>query len=142
MQPGGLTRDSLERLQRLLIAGLGAFWLVIGVLYWLSAVPLLPDIPVPDVVPVAITAVIQIVAWLWARRRVPRRRPMMSLSDFWTDGATTAAAALPIFLFEGSATLAAVWTMLTASPATAVVSVLGVLGIAASGPAVYEDPDF
>lgn len=141
MQPNALTRESLQTLQRLLIAGVGALWLVIGVLFWISTIPLLPEAPAPDVAPVAVTATIQLVAWFWARRRVPRPRPMMSLSDFWKPAATTTAAALPLFLFEGSAMLAAVWTMLTASPATMLMSALGVIGLLASGPGAYEEPD-
>lgn len=141
MPSNGLTRQSLQTLQRMLVAGIGALWLTIGILFWISTIPLLPEAPAPDAVAVGVTATLQLVAWLWARRRVPRPRPMMSLPDFWKQEATTTAAALPLFLFEGSAMLAAVWTLLTASPATAVMSALGVIGLLMSGPAAYEEPD-
>jgi hypothetical protein len=141
MDTAAPTRESFQLLQRLLLSGAVSFLLVVGILLWLGAVPLLPEPPVPDVVPVVVTAMVQLMAWFWARRRVPRRRPMQSATEFWKDASTLSAAHLALFLFEGSAMIATVWTMLTASPATLVMAVLGMAGVAASGPAAYEEPD-
>jgi len=137
-----LSRESLQLQQRLLLAGLGSFWLVIGGLYWAGVVPLLAEAPVPDYAAVALVGVLLVVAWGWARPRVPRRRPVTTVAEFWGDQKTLTAAALVIFLFEGAATLAAVWTMVTGSYLTVVLSGLAAIGLLASGPAHYEEPGF
>jgi hypothetical protein len=135
------SRESLRMTHRLLLAGLLGIWLAFAGLFFAGAAPLLPEPPAPDFVAVSVTATILLVAWLWARPRVPRRRPMTNEIDFWKDPQTFAAASLVFFLFEGSAILGAIWTLVSGSMSTALVSALAIVGLLFSGPERFEEPD-
>jgi hypothetical protein len=135
------SRESLLMTHRLLLAGLLGIWLFVAGMLFAGVAPLMPEPPAPDFVAASITATTLLVAWLWARPRVPRRRPMTKETDFWRDPQTFAAVSLVLFLFEGSAISAAMWTLVSGSMSTALVSALAIMGLLFSGPGRFEEPD-
>lgn len=135
-----LTRASLVTMHRMLLAGLVVIWLAIGGMTWAGVVPLLPENTLLGRVIEGIAAIDLLAAWFWARPRVPRRQPLANIDTYWGNEKTLRAASLVLFLFEGSAILGAVCTMLSASPIAAVISFAAILGLAFNGPERLERP--
>jgi len=136
--PAPSSRDSLRQLHRTLVAGLVAFWIVIGVFTYAGVVPLTRDAPFPPSVMVAICGAVLLVAVLWARPRVPARSASTGIDDYFRDERVRAGVNFVIFLLDGSATLVAVWTLLTGSWMTAVVSLVSIVIMAFNGPERFE----
>jgi FtsH-binding integral membrane protein len=122
----------------MLLFGVVSLWLVAVGLTWAGIAPLLPDNAIPEAAPAAFCVVLLLVAWFWARPKVPLRSQSATAEAYWQDPRAGAAGTLLIFMLEGPSTLAAVWTMVSGSWLTALVSLLGIVGIAVSGPSHQE----
>jgi hypothetical protein len=131
-------RAVFQRQHQVLLLGLFAFWVLVGAMMYFGAAPVMRDFSTPPGVAAVICAVPLLLALLWARSRVPRRNITISTDDYWKDARVNAGAALVLFLTEGSATLAAVWTLLTGDWLCVLVSALSIGAMAYHGPAYYE----
>jgi hypothetical protein len=123
-----------------LLAGLLAFWAVVASLVYFGPAPLSPDSPIPPGVAAGICSAPLLLALLWARPRVPQQDVTTSTDDYWKDPRVSNGAAVVLFLTEGSATLAAAWTLLTGDWLCVIVSALAIGALAYHGPARYERP--
>ena len=133
------SRTAVQRQHQALLLGLFAFWVVVGVVMYIGVAPLLrKESPIPPGVAAGICAVPLVLALLWGRSRVPRRNITTSTDDYWRDARVSARATLVLFLTEGSAWLAAVWTLLTGDWLCVIVSALAIGALAYHGPAYYE----
>ena len=131
-------RTAVQRKHQALLLGLFAFWVVVGVMMYFGVAPIVRDFSIPQGVAAGICAVPLALALLWGRSRVPRRNITTSTDDYWRDARVSAGAALVFFLTEGSAWLAAVWTLLTGDWLCVIVSALAIGALAYHGPAYYE----
>jgi hypothetical protein len=138
MREGPLSSLPVRLMHRILVAGLGVLWLVVGALIYFRVSPLLPEDPFPPAASAAVCATPLLAAWFWARPRIPPRLSTVTIEQYWRDAKVKAAIGQFIFLLEGSATLGAVWTMLTASWMTAIVSVVSLAVMTLNGPERFE----
>jgi hypothetical protein len=133
-----ISRQPVRVVHRLLVAGLSVFWLAVGALIYFRVSPLSPADPFPPVLSAAVCAAPLLAAWFWARRRIPSRLSTVTLEDYWRGTVARAAMDRFLFLLEGSATLSAAWTMLTASWMTTVVGLVSLAVMALNGPERFE----
>jgi hypothetical protein len=131
-------RAGFQRQHQVLLLGLFAFWVLVGAMMYFGVAPVMRGFAVPPGVAAGTCAIPLLLALLWARPRVPRRSGTISTDDYWKDARVNAGAALVLFLTEGSATLAAVWTLLSGDGLCVIVSALAIGAMAYHGPAYYE----
>jgi hypothetical protein len=124
----------------MLLFGLCAIWIIAVALTFFGVTPLAPATGIHEGIPAVVSAISLLAAWFWARPRVPHRPPTMRVDDYWRDGRVGAAAAYLLFLFEGGATIAASWVLVSGSWLNAAVSLVGIVAIAVHGPERLERP--
>ena len=107
-------------------------------LIYFGTAPIARDLSIPPSIPTAFCAGLSLVALFGARPRIPPRPSIVPIDQYWGDGRASAAMSLLIFLLEGSATVGAVWTMLSGSWMTAAASFLSIGLLALNGPERFE----
>jgi hypothetical protein len=127
-------RQQYRNLRLILLMGLLSLSAVTGVLSAIGQVPLLPDDEWVGLAFAAVSVVVAAVAWFWARPRIPRRRPIASVEEYWRDRGNLEAINLALFLLEGSATLGIVGTMLSGVGPVTIAAGLAMLGMLALSP--------
>lgn len=133
-------RTSLRVLHLALVAGICAVSASFAVVFLLGTAPLLPGDHAPAVSGVLGAAALGIVllGWLWARPRVPRRDPRISIEAYWADPEPGGRAFLVWILWEGGAIIGAVGTLLTGSFVTLIAGLLGLILLVVHSPGYLE----
>ncbi len=133
-----MDRPTIARLYLALVGGLLGVMAVFGFLLWQGTAPLLrtPDVALIAIDMAVVASGLILIGLLWARPKVPRRARSVPVEAFWRDPEAGARALLLWVLWEGSAVISSVGTLLTGSLLTAAV------GAAALGLLVTHSPGY
>jgi len=133
-------RQTFLVLHLALVAGLFASFLAFAVLLWMGTAPLLPADGAEGIAfALAALALGPItIGLIWARPRVPARRPDQPVEAFWQGPATGSRALLLWALWEGAALLGAVGTVLTGSLIPAATALVALALLLTHGPGHLE----
>jgi len=119
-----------------LVAGLLAIGAAFGMLFWTGTAPLLLA-GSAETVAYAIAALALgpiVIGLVWARPRVPARRPDQPAEEFWEDPTAGSRALLLWAIWEGGAILGATGTLLTGSLVPAAAGLMALALLITHGP--------
>jgi hypothetical protein len=133
-----MNRTALQRLYLALLSGVLIVTAIFAGLFFLGTAPLLPpaQAPVIAIAMAAFAVAPMLFGGLWARPQIPLRRRGTSVEDYWRDPVVGGRALLLWVLWEGSAIIGAVGTLLTGSLVT------GVAGVLALGLLITHSPRY
>ena len=138
--PQPIDRSKVRSLYFALVGGLLAVSTAFISIYWLGSAPLLP-VESRSVIALVMCVVPLspiLLGWIWARPQVPPRNEGISEEQFWQDPVPGGKALLVWVLFEGSAIIGAVGTLLTGSVLPAGAALLGLASLLTNGPGYFE----
>jgi hypothetical protein len=138
--PLPIDRTKVRALYFALVGGLCAVFTTFASIFWLGSAPLLRT-EGTFVIALAMSIVPLgpiLLGWIWARPQVPFRDEARSLEQFWQDPVPGGRALMVWVLFEGSAIMGAVGTLLTGSVLTAGIALLGLASLLTNGPGYFE----
>ncbi len=129
-------RQAMRILHLALVAGLFAIGAAFGMLFWIGTAPLLPA-DSAETIAYAIAALALgpiVIGLVWARPRVPARRPDQPAEEFWEDPNAGSRALILWAIWEGSAILGAGGTLLTGSLVPAAAGLMALALLITHGP--------
>jgi hypothetical protein len=139
--PKSMDRSTVQRLFLALVGSLVVTVTLFAALFWLGSAPLLRTGTAGAIASVlaAVAGGTTLLGWLWARPLVPLRDQEAPVENFWRDDGMGVRALLLWVLWEGSAMIGAVGTLLTGSLLTAAVGVVAVASLVTHGPGDLEN---
>lgn len=135
-----MNRASSRSLHLALVGALLAIIAVFGSLFWLGTAPLLRDGSQTIIgLSLAVVAIGPILlGWFWARPQIPLRPQDVTVDSYWLDPEPGRRAMLVWVLWEGSATICAVGTLLSGSLVTALIGLVALALLLTHGPGYLE----
>jgi hypothetical protein len=134
-------RSTVRRLYFALLGGLVTIMAVFSSLFLLGTAPLIRTEPAPllALVFATVTMGISLFGWLWARPRLVPRRRQDGVEDYWRLPEAGGRALLLWVLWEGSAMISTVGTLLTGSYLTGTAALLALALMVTHGPGYIEE---
>lgn len=138
--PATFERQRAVALHLALCGGLVTVAIVFGALLFQGNAPFLRDEQNAILSWVMATAALapMMLGLVWARPRVPIRPPALDIDAYWRSTEAGPRALLTWTLWEGSAMIGAVGTLLTGSLVTGSVAAIGLALLLLHGPGYYE----